>query len=87
VSISDDRNPYLRDALEEWRKWRDKSVIKPDVTDKFGRVWTWWKGDLYRHCSMAWTLDMIRAGNFTLPNVKYEGMCAICWPPERDADG
>lgn len=21
----------------------------PDVTDSQGRVWTWWKGDLYRH--------------------------------------
>jgi hypothetical protein len=23
------------------------------ITDRLGRVWTWWKGDLYRHDSMA----------------------------------
>lgn len=26
----------------------------PDVTDAEGRVWSWWKGDLYRHGDMAW---------------------------------
>lgn len=50
----------------------------PDVTDRFGRVWTWWKGDLYGHCSMAWTQDMITAESIGLPTIHYTGMCDIC---------
>lgn len=54
---------------------------RPDVTDLFGRVWTWWKGDLYRHCHNAAPKHMIET--FGLPtqalldNPAYE-LCAIC---------
>lgn len=53
----------------------------PDVTDRLGRVWTWWKGDLYRHCGNAAPKDMI--GDFGLPtqaaldNPNYE-LCDTC---------
>lgn len=56
-------------------------TANPDVTDRFGRVWTWWKGSLYRHCGTAATKDMI--GGFGLPsqsaldNPNYDP-CAIC---------
>lgn len=53
----------------------------PDVTDKFGRTWTWWKGELYRHCGNAAPEDMI--SHFELPtqraldNPNYS-LCDIC---------
>jgi len=54
----------------------------PDLVDKFGRTWTWWKGTgetaLYRHCQMAWTRDMVADGNFSLPRQPYADMCPIC---------
>jgi hypothetical protein len=31
-----------------------------DITDDQGRVWTWWKGDLYRHGVSAVPKSMIR---------------------------
>lgn len=53
----------------------------PNVTDRFGRVWSWWKGDLYRHCGNAAPKHMI--GDFGLPtqaaldNPNYE-LCDTC---------
>jgi hypothetical protein len=53
----------------------------PDITDRFGRVWTWKPRDLYHHCGTACPAYMI--GNFGLPtqraldNPNYE-LCAIC---------
>ena len=53
----------------------------PDVMDRFGRVWTWWKGDLYRHCGNAAPKHMI--DGFGLPsqtaldNPNYD-LCGIC---------
>lgn len=29
-------------------------ITPPDITDNEGRVWAWWKGDLYRHEGKAW---------------------------------
>jgi hypothetical protein len=55
----------------------------PDTTDHHGRVWTWWEGDLYRHCSLAWTEDMVRNERHSLPskacreNPNYT-LCATC---------
>jgi hypothetical protein len=60
----------------------------PDITDRFGRAWEWWKGDLYRHDGTIaipqrwipeWGLPSAKlAGN---PN--YAGLCETCrqdWP-------
>jgi hypothetical protein len=66
-----------------------------DITDRHGRVWTWWKGDIYRHCGNAAPADMIN--QFGLPsqrvldNPNYGELCGIrldgrernvpdCWP-------
>lgn len=37
----------------------------PDITDRFGRVWTWKANDLYRHCGNAAPAYMI--DDFGLP--------------------
>ena len=65
----------------------------PDVTDRFGRVWTWWKGELYHHDdTLADTRDRIAA--YGLPpatladNHNYAGLCTICrqnWTPAQSA--
>src|SRR5689334_4293693 len=53
----------------------------PDITDRFGRVWTWKSKDLYRHCGTACDVDMIP--QFCLPsqraldNPNYD-LCEIC---------
>lgn len=53
----------------------------PDVTDRFGRVWTWRGKDLYAHCGIAAPKDMI--DDFVLPsqtaldNPNYDP-CDIC---------
>lgn len=53
----------------------------PDITDRFGRVWTWKSKDLYRHCGTACPAYMI--DGFGLPtqraldNPNYD-LCGIC---------
>lgn len=53
----------------------------PDITDRFGRVWTWKSKNLYRHCGTACGADMIE--HFGLPtqraldNPNYD-LCDIC---------
>ncbi|MFI9123827.1 hypothetical protein ACIGW0_31300 [Streptomyces bikiniensis] len=54
----------------------------PDLTDRFGRVWTWrGRGDLYRHCGNAAPAYMI--DQFGIPsqrvldNPNYD-LCVIC---------
>lgn len=53
----------------------------PDITDRFGRVWTWRGKSLYRHCGNAAPEHMIQ--DFGLPtqaaldNPNYD-LCAIC---------
>ena len=54
--------------------------MRDDMVDRLGRIWVWWKGSLYRHCGMAWTESMILRGEFTLPRVRYDGMCEVCCP-------
>lgn len=63
----------------------------PDATDKYGRVWIWISGDLYRHDQLAWPLAIITSEHFGLPgpgladNPNYD-LCAICtqdWPDRR----
>lgn len=40
----------------------------PDITDHHGRVWTWrGRGDLYRHCSLAWPEEFVRNNRHGLP--------------------
>jgi hypothetical protein len=55
----------------------------PDITDRFGRVWQWWKGDLYRHDGCLaipgrwipeWGLPSARLAG----NTNYAGLCGIC---------
>jgi hypothetical protein len=56
----------------------------PDVVDRFGRVWSWVSGDLYRHDCLAWTLDMVHDRHCGLPpakladNPNYTSLCSIC---------
>lgn len=43
----------VSDLLVQWRAARAElaaleAAEHPDITDVHGRVWTWWKGDLYR---------------------------------------
>lgn len=50
--------------VSAWRAARlalaaTEAAEHPDVTDVLGRTWTWWKGDLYRHDSMAWPLVLV----------------------------
>lgn len=54
----------------------------PDIVDRFGRVWMWWKGELYRHCGSAIPMEWI--SNYGLPtqavlnNQNYAELCKIC---------
>ncbi len=81
--------------VDRWRELRaELAAIEqaehPDQTDEFGRVWTWWKGDLYRHDdTLAVPLDMIslldlpRAG-LAEDNPNYSKLCQTC---RREAPG
>lgn len=77
--------------LDEWQVARAtlrliEEAEHPDIIDVHGRVWTWWKGDLYRHDGvLAWPLSLIRDPAFGLPragladgNPNYASLCAIC---------
>ncbi|WP_285554843.1 hypothetical protein [Actinoplanes regularis] len=46
--------PAAQQGLREVEK-----ALHPDLTDVFGRTWTWVAGDLYRHDSMTWTKTMV----------------------------
>jgi hypothetical protein len=55
----------VSDMVTEWRALRLvlaelEAAEHPDVTDVQGRVWTWWKGDLFRHEGKAWPRDFIQ---------------------------
>ena len=73
--------------IAEWQSLRDEltqieAAEHPAIVDGFGRTWIWWKGELYRHCGMAWTAGMIRSPH-GLPsesvrsNPNYS-LCEIC---------
>ena len=81
--------------LEEWRSLRAElraaeEAEHPNIVDRFGRVWIWWKGDLYRHDdTLAVPHDMIEIMN--LPrrglaedNPNYAGLCFICRQEESE---
>ncbi len=38
---------------------RLEALTHPDLVDAYGRRWTWWKGDLWRHGSKAWGRCML----------------------------
>lgn len=48
-----------------------------DIVDAFERRWVWWKGDLYRHCGMAWTSEMVLECA-SLPPKSRSDMCPTC---------
>jgi hypothetical protein len=55
----------------------------PDITDGFGRVWEWWKGDLYRHdgCIVIprrWIAEWGLPPAQLLNNPNYAGLCETC---------
>jgi hypothetical protein len=55
----------------------------PDLTDGYGRTWTWLDHDLYRHDQMAWPREEIESGRFGLPGPKVRAnpnydLCPIC---------
>ncbi|MGW2213238.1 hypothetical protein [Streptomyces sp. NPDC001781] len=58
----------------------------PDITDRYGRVWTWKPGggDVYRHDSMAFPRTLVESGAIGLPsqsvldNPNYGELCAVC---------
>lgn len=81
--------------MDRWRELRaELAAIEqaehPDVTDRHGRTWVWWKGDLYRHDGhLAFPLEMIVHPRFGLPaprladNPNYPNLCETCrgqWP-------
>ncbi|MFE5290186.1 hypothetical protein ACFRAQ_34905 [Nocardia sp. NPDC056611] len=75
--------------IADWRAARAELAAleraeHADITDRFGRVWTWWKGDLYRHDKgLAVPQKFLTEGWVGLPkrelkdNPNYE-LCEIC---------
>lgn len=80
---------HVRALLAEWQELRAEmraleEAEHPPFLDKFGREWTWWKGDLWHHDNTsACTRDMIDR-IATLPperlrdNPNYHKLCGIC---------
>lgn len=59
-----------------------EAATHPDITDKYGRVWTWYGGsDTYSHCGAAAPSSMIPDFGFptqrALDNPNYM-LCDIC---------
>jgi len=64
----------------------------PDITDRWGRTWTWWEGDLYKHDdTLCFPLHFITSTEHPvgLPSAKladnpgYVDLCSTCtqqWP-------
>ncbi|MFB8401126.1 hypothetical protein [Streptomyces sp. NPDC055912] len=82
-------NPVV-DLIDEWQRLRSEiaemeRADHPDITDRHGRVWTWWKGTLYRHCSLAFPQSFVEDERLGLPNPKLRDnpnytLCQICLP-------
>jgi hypothetical protein len=73
--------------LADWHAAREaltalEAAEHPDIIDHHGRVWTWWKGDLYRHCGNAAPSHMIDwfglPKDAVLSNPNYPKLCGIC---------
>jgi hypothetical protein len=68
----------------------------PDIVDKYGRVWTWMDGEVYRHEGMAWPKwafddpDSYGLPSPELANNPNYQLCEICrqaWPkPEPNKE-
>lgn len=78
----------MAEKISEWLALRAEiralnQAEHPDLTDRFGRVWTWVEGDLYTHCGMTWPRQVLDWDTFTLPsgtvrsNPNYH-LCEIC---------
>jgi hypothetical protein len=74
--------------IDEWLAGREalreiERAEHPDITDTLGRVWVWWKGDLYTHDGMAWPQEFVAKSNVSRPsqhaldNPNYQ-WCASC---------
>jgi hypothetical protein len=79
--------------IDDWQEARKalraiEEAEHPDITDVLGRVWKWWKGDLYVHDKMGWPKSLITQPDLRRPikaaldNPNYR-WCAIC---KGDAD-
>jgi hypothetical protein len=75
--------------IDDWKRLRsDLAAIErtehPDIVDHHGRVWTWGKGTLYRHCGLAWPQRFVKDGRHGLPsdqvlsNPNYPKLCDVC---------
>lgn len=65
--------------LDEWAAARAalaemERAEHPDITDARGRVWSWWRGDLYRHT--------VQEGEFH-PNPRITAGYTMAWPREH----
>lgn len=85
----------MEKLLAEWTALREQiaeieRAEHPDITDRFGRVWVWWKGDLYRHCGHCIPGEWITSTEHPIglpsptlaDNPNYQ-LCEICrqeWP-------
>ncbi len=85
----------MEKLLAEWTALREQiaeteRAEHPDITDRFGRVWVWWKGDLYRHCNQCIPGEWITSTELPIglpsPSLAYNPnyqLCEICrqeWP-------
>jgi hypothetical protein len=56
----------------------------PDITDRYGRVWAWKSGDIYRHDGMAFPRALVESNAMGLPsqsaldNPNYGELCTVC---------
>jgi hypothetical protein len=77
--------------VDDWQRARAalaelERAEHPDVTDRFGRVWTWKPGcgEIYRHDGMAFPKAFLDDGSVGLPtqaaldNPNYARFCGTC---------
>jgi hypothetical protein len=76
----------MAEKIAEWLGLRAEIAAleqteHPDLTDRHGRVWIWWQGDLYRHCGMAFPEELIRTAGLPSETVRTNpnyDLCEIC---------
>ena len=80
----------MEKLLAEWT-WLREQIAEteraehPDITDRFGRVWVWRSGDLYRHCNLCFPGEWITSTKHPIglpspslaDNPNYQ-LCEIC---------
>lgn len=82
---------HMAEKLSDWRAVRAEladieRAEHPDITDRFGRVWTWSPGhyDIYVHDCLAWSRTRIMHPDVSLPpatladNPNYSSLCELC---------